>query len=69
MNSKGFLLLDGLLVVAITINICLMCFSIYRVISKDEESENSFKRQENDFYYELFISLEDCEVCRIDESD
>lgn len=69
MNNKGFLLLDALLCVAIVANICLLCFSIYRVIDIDEKVNSRFDEQENEFYYSLFASYEDCEVCRIDESD
>lgn len=69
MNNKGFLLLDALLVVVITANMCLLCFTIYQAISRDEETVENYQNMENEYYYDLFGSYPECEVCLVDESD
>ncbi|MDO4197737.1 MAG: hypothetical protein Q4D13_01945 [Erysipelotrichaceae bacterium] len=69
MNKKGFLLLDSLLCVFIGVNMCLLCFSIYRIINSDIDVNRRYNERENDFYYELFNSFEYCERCVINEPD
>lgn len=69
MNKKGYMLIDALIAVVITANMCFLCFSIYQAISSDERTNERFEQQEQAFYFSLFNEYPDCEVCEIDESD
>lgn len=69
MNKKGFLLIDSLLTVFIVSSICLLCFSIYKLIGKYEEGYMNYQSISNDEYENIFNNLPICEVCIVDESD
>ena len=63
MNKKGFMLLDALLSLVIVTLLCLLCFSIYRVIDNNEEVLDEYYLRNNEKYDALFGSLGDCIPC------
>lgn len=68
-SNKGFLLVDSLLTVFIVSCICILCFSIYRLIERYDEGYVSYTERMNDYYVSVFNSYEYCESCEVDESD
>lgn len=69
MNKKGFLLIDSLISVLIVCNLTLLCFSIYQSIIKDHKVYENYVENDNVFYKDLYMNLEYCEGCSLNESD
>lgn len=67
--NKGSILLDSLLSVLIVTYICLLCFSIYKVVINYEDSYLKYQLKSNEHYEQIFNSYSYCEPCQIDESD
>ena len=57
------MLLDALLSLVIVTLLCLLCFSIYRVIDNNEEVLDEYYLRNNEKYDSLFGSLGDCIPC------
>lgn len=68
-SSKGFLLIDSLLTVFIVSSICLLCFSIYKLITNYEKGYLNYQMLSNEDYENIFNDFSICERCVIDESD
>lgn len=69
MIKKGFLLVDSLVSVLIVCSLSLLCFSIYKSITKQEEVYANYIEKDNSFYISLYSNLDYCEACTIHESD
>ena len=69
MNKKGFILSDALVNVLIVSLLCALCFSIFRLIDKNEEVYNCYLETSNEKYDTLFGSLEICEICVVEETE
>ncbi|MBO4918954.1 MAG: hypothetical protein J5365_02235 [Erysipelotrichaceae bacterium] len=67
--SRGFLLIDSLLSVFIVVSICMLCFSIYKVIGRYSEGYELYQMTANGTYERIMNRLPDCEACQTDESD
>ena len=67
--SRGFLLIDSLLSVFIVVSICMLCFSIYKVIGRYSEGYELYQMTANETYERIMNRLPDCEACQTDESD
>ena len=61
------MLLDAMLCLVIVSLLCLMCFSIYRVIDNNEEVLDEYYVRNNEKYDALFNSLGDCIPCLSEE--
>ncbi|MBO7676495.1 MAG: hypothetical protein J6S49_03165 [Erysipelotrichaceae bacterium] len=68
-SNSGFFLIDALLSVFICSCICILCFSIYRIIDSYSEGYDEYQSRSNQNYELIFSGLSECEACVIDESD
>ena len=69
LSAKGFFLIDALLCVFICSCICILCFSIYNIVSNYEKGYTDYQERSNRNYELIFETLGECEACIIDESD
>ena len=67
--NKGFIMLDSLISVFIVIYICSMCFIIYKSIDRYERSYELYIEKSDDYYSDIYSSLEYCMPCIVDEYD
>ncbi len=69
LSNKGFLLIDALLSVFIVSCVCILCFSIFRIIDNYEKGFTEYQKNSNRHYEMIFQDLPECEGCAFDESD
>lgn len=68
-TSKGFLLLDSLINVFIVTCLVTLCYTTYNLMMKYEDGYVQYEANALDRYESIFNSLDECEVCDIDEPD
>lgn len=68
MNEKGFLLTDALISVLTVSLLCVLCFSIYRLIDNYDEGLDEYIEESNEQYDYLFGGIESCERCVVEET-
>ena len=68
-SAKGFFLIDGLINVAISIAITILCIAIFTTIKTYASSYINYSINDEQFYLELFNSYSTCEKCIVYESD
>ena len=67
--NKGFMLIDSLICIVISISICLLVQMIFNSITAYEDGYERYLYRMNENLESIFESLETCEGCKLDESD
>ena len=63
MNNRGFLLADALINVFVVSLLCLLCFSLYRLMGNDEEIFEAYVERTNERYEMMNMKIETCVPC------
>lgn len=67
--NKGYMMVDALICVLISVYISCMCIDVYRSIDNYDKGYISYIEESDDYYSQVYMSLDDCEPCSIDEYD
>ncbi len=68
-GNEGFILLDSLVCVFIVAVLTMLCAMIYKEIVNYDDGYIRYQEESNGRLADIFMSIESCEVCVIDESD
>ena len=68
-SDNGFFLLDALLSVFIVSALCILCFTIFNLMSGYDEGYQLYRERSDSHYEEIFASLAECEECEVIEPD
>ena len=67
MNRKGFLLVDSLISVVITVCLSLLCACLFKAIDNFNEGYDLYQEEMANEYENIYEYLGECEKCQIEE--
>lgn len=67
MNKKAFLLIDSLICLIVVSCVSALCIYTYQVLDEYDENYKLYYEDINEEYSNIYLSLEECEKCQVEE--